>query len=333
MAVEATLSTTQSERACFDGLLLTTLAYGALVMLFCQLFQAMALRPKRGRTFYGLIAYSTPIFILATVAVGGRFRFSEKVYIENRTFPEGPTAWYASNSGQWENVMTMASNIVLPWIGDTLMIYRLYVLWNRRLWILILPCLIYLADVALSIPFLMAVARPHDPTWGDHLPKYTTAYCSLGTSFNLLVTILITTRLYMLRHKAEQVMGKVPSILYTAPCTTFVESGAFVSLWQLCYIISFARGSWIKDVFLQPASQISAITRIMIVVRMAQNTAWSKDIVMASAHGVLDWQVSSVQSHTIPMHTHTQGNHRTSFVGQDQIKGLPKMFRDEDVVY
>lgn len=77
-------------------------------MLCCQLAQVMSMRPKRGRTFYGIIAFSIPIFTLATVAVGGRFRFAEKLYIENRSFEEGPQAWYVDNSNQWENVMTLA---------------------------------------------------------------------------------------------------------------------------------------------------------------------------------------------------------------------------------
>lgn len=42
------------------------------------------------------------------------------------------------------------------------------------------------------------------------------------------------------------------------------------------------------------------ITRMLIILRMAQNRAWNKDIVTASARGVLDWQVSS--SHSIPLH-------------------------------
>lgn len=81
---------------------------GALIMLFCQFIQAILLRPKRGRVFYGIIAYSVPIFVLSTVAIGGIFRFSEMVYIDNRMFPDGAKAWYEDNSGRWENVMTQA---------------------------------------------------------------------------------------------------------------------------------------------------------------------------------------------------------------------------------
>ncbi|KAF8982170.1 hypothetical protein BDQ17DRAFT_1438014 [Cyathus striatus] len=40
------------EAACFDGVLLATLAYGALLMLHFQFLQSLMARPKRGRVFW-----------------------------------------------------------------------------------------------------------------------------------------------------------------------------------------------------------------------------------------------------------------------------------------
>lgn len=124
----------RTERACFDGTLLSALAYGtykflpfsqvtpalmftsstgALLMLYCQLSESMWLRPKRGRVFYGIIAFAVTLFILSTVAIGGRFRFAEMIYIENRTYEFGPKVWYLSNSDRWENVMAMSRCVLI----------------------------------------------------------------------------------------------------------------------------------------------------------------------------------------------------------------------------
>jgi hypothetical protein len=119
--------------------MLISFAAGALLMLYCQLCESMWLRPKRGRVFYGIAAFSAAIFILSTVSIGGRFRFAEMIYIENRMYEDGPKAWYLSNSDRWENVMTMSrcvliiplsvsafssacSIVAIPWIGDLLMV-------------------------------------------------------------------------------------------------------------------------------------------------------------------------------------------------------------------
>lgn len=110
------------DRACFDGLLLIALAYGvctvarcqweeltfrvgALLMILMQLSQVLSLRPKRGRLFWAMVAYSVVVFVLSSAAVGGRFRFAEMMYIENRLFEGGFTGYVITNMDRWENVL------------------------------------------------------------------------------------------------------------------------------------------------------------------------------------------------------------------------------------
>ncbi|KAJ2922463.1 hypothetical protein H1R20_g14636, partial [Candolleomyces eurysporus] len=202
----------------------------------------------------------------------------------------------------------MSSIIAIPWIGDLLMLYRIHVLWNYRWWMVCLPCLLYLSNVAISIPFLVALSRPHDPEWSTRVKLFSISYSALAVSFNLLVTILISVRLLMLRRKIEQVLGKVQAMYYNCYATIFVECGAFLSLWITFYVIVLARGSWIQDAISLPTAYVSAITRILIIIRMAQNNAWSRDLIVASSNGVLDWQVSSAHN---------------------RIKNLPSKFRDD----
>lgn len=42
------------------------------------------------------------------------------------------------------------------------------------------------------------------------------------------------------------------------------------------------------------------MTRMLIVLRMAQDRAWTRDIVIAANVGVMDWEVSSTRSVTYP---------------------------------
>lgn len=62
----------------------------------------------------------------------------------------------------------------------------------------------------------------------------------------------------------------------------------------------------------------------MIMLRMAQDRAWSKDLVTASHTGVLDWQVSS--THSIPLHD------APSSSGASLEKSLPRKFREDSSV-
>lgn len=60
------------------------------------------------------------------------------------------------------------------------------------------------------------------------------------------------------------------------------------------------------------------------MLRMAQDRAWSKDLVTASHTGVLDWQVSS--THSIPLHD------APSSSGASLEKSLPRKFREDSSV-
>ncbi|KAF8154606.1 hypothetical protein B0H34DRAFT_660832 [Crassisporium funariophilum] len=309
----------RSDRACFDGMLVAALAYGALVMIYIQLTEVLIRRPKRGRVFWFIVCYSTALFPLSTVAFAGKIKFAEWMYVIHRDYPQGPKAYYADFAGLWPNVMSQTSTTLLPWIGDILMMYRLMVIWNYQWWLMVVPGTIYLARVAMSVPLLMAQTHPHDPRWASHSSPYGTVYYSLCVSLNLIITILICVRIFMMRHKAEKVLGKLQASFYNSTITILVESGAFFTIWAVAYLISRQKCSWVEDVFLQPYTYIIAITRMLIILRMAQDRAWSKDIISAASNGILDWQVSSTSS--IPLGDHLPpGNQK-----------LPKKFREDSL--
>jgi len=114
--------------AAFDGTLLACLAFGALMILYIQLIQVLRGRPKRsGCIFWGIVVYSSALFPLATLAVIGKIKFAEVVYVTNRLYTSGPKAYYIAHSEMWPNVMAQVSTTVLPWIADILMLYRLTV--------------------------------------------------------------------------------------------------------------------------------------------------------------------------------------------------------------
>jgi len=306
-------------RACFEGLMLEALAYGALVMLFIQITQVLVRRPKRGRLFWCIIFYSTAIFPLTTIAFIGKFRFSEGLYVLNKDWPGGSTAYFTKHSSQWPNVISQTCIMLVPWVGDLLVLYRLMVLWNYKWSLVVVPGFIYLARVAMSIPHLISQIRNET---GRRAEMYGLVFYILCISLNVMVTILIFVRLFMMRHKAERVLGSIQASLYNSSITMFVESGAFFTFWSVTYLILRVKNHWAQDIFLQPYSFVLALTRMLIILRMAQDRAWSKDIIMAADTGMLDWEVSSVNS--LPV---TMTGKPTGVLGQQ----LPNKYREDSL--
>ena len=161
------------------------------------------------------------------------------------------------------------------------------VFWNYRRWVVIFPGLLYLAHVceydklpsiyfvwnplslAISIPLLLTTVQSGQPFSSP--PRSQIIYYSLHFSFNLVLTILICLRIFMMRHKAVKVLGKLQASFYVSLVTLCVESGAFFTIWSMVYLICFLRNSWVQDVFLQPYSYI------LVSYCLFSQTWWSSD--------------------------------------------------------
>jgi len=121
----------RAERASFDGTLLAALAYGefprfvvevtistgfwkgALLMLYIQLIQVLLGKPKRGRTFWAIVAFSSTLFPLATLAIAGVFRFDELLYIDHQNFPGGLVAFRRAYMSDASNLMSQTWSVMI----------------------------------------------------------------------------------------------------------------------------------------------------------------------------------------------------------------------------
>ncbi|KAF9449798.1 hypothetical protein P691DRAFT_666781 [Macrolepiota fuliginosa MF-IS2] len=289
------------ERADFDGVLIAVLSYGALLMLYIQLLRVLLTRPKRGKVFWGITIYSGILFTLASIAAGGKIKFAEYVYVGSRL--DGSTDLPSKISGDHAsmtiNVMSRICTTMSPWFSDMFMIYRVMVIWGYKWWLLMIPVPIYFAHISMSIPFLIADTRPNNTSWASKSELYGIVFHTLCVSLNISFSVLITVKLLTMRKKLEIALGRLHASFYTSKFTILVESGAFATLWGIVYLATAAQKHWTQNVFLQPYYYVIAITRMLIVLRMAQNRAWCKDTVTAVNAGVMDWEVSS--AHSIPL--------------------------------
>ncbi|TFK66016.1 hypothetical protein BDN72DRAFT_170236 [Pluteus cervinus] len=290
----------QADRACFQGVTIATLCYGALVMIFLQLFSVLLGTPKRGRIFWGLLIYASLLLPVASLAVGTTLKFTQMALIDNRNYPGGPLAWFIASTGNNLNVIGLACVTIFPWISDLLMFYRVLVLWNGQLWLLMVGGPLYLARISLSVPYLITNTHPNNPSWLLPVRSFGIAYSSLSACLNLFFTLTIAYRIWSLRPRLNTVLGTVAASHYVSFMTISTESAAFFTLWAIINLVSDSWGYIGNDVFLKPSFFISAITRMLIALRMAENRAWTRDIVKAAHTGVLDWEVSSSTSITLP---------------------------------
>ena len=74
----------------------------------------------RQRVFY--ITYVLTIIVLMIFALFGNVYMGQRMWIDDRTFEGGPYAYFVANSAAWWNTLGSATDIVIVWMGDALLV-------------------------------------------------------------------------------------------------------------------------------------------------------------------------------------------------------------------
>jgi len=157
------------------------------------------------------------------------------------------------------------------------MIYRLYVIWDGNIYVLIVPALSYLATTALAILSLIQFQQPGGSFWTHATVQFFVPFWFLTISLNVLLTLLIVVRLLYVRRTILSVLGAEHARTYTSIITILVESSAIFSITGVIYIICFKTGSSVQTVVLGVLDQCVCIAPELIVLRVAQGRGWTRN--------------------------------------------------------
>ncbi|KAF9010828.1 hypothetical protein BDQ17DRAFT_1299432 [Cyathus striatus] len=263
------------ERSNNDGLTLGGFCYGILFTLSVQCIEMLYYNRRSSKAARPLLFYTGLMLALGTVAFGGNAKFNELTYIGGRGYPGGPNAYTVDFYNHPINMSSFASYIMMGWLGDGLVLYRFFLLWNFSYRMFIGPAMIYIASVVMSIALMIAISK--GSFWTDAAVKFGVAYWSLSISLNVILTLLISGRLWYFRRRIKAVLGAEHTSTYTSVLSMLVESAALYSITLTIFVISYARGSAFQNVVLPPFGMISGIAPILIIFRVAKGKAWSQD--------------------------------------------------------
>lgn len=114
-------------------------------------------------------------------------------------------------------------------------------------------------QLATGILFLKQVGTPSASPWDSTGINWTIPYYTMSLSLNIIVTILIVARLLVYRARISRVMGKGHGAEYASLAAMIVESAAIYSTFSIMFLIPFATGSPIAQLFLQALSPVQVI--------------------------------------------------------------------------
>ncbi|KAF8514422.1 hypothetical protein BU17DRAFT_68359 [Hysterangium stoloniferum] len=188
--------------------------------------------------------YTLAMLVVSTIYYISGAKWSEVEFVESTVNP-GVFATLLSNPLAICKDTAFTVNI---WLADSLIIYRLYCIWQSNIYVVLFPIIVYLASVACSIELLIQTAKP-----GGNLGQ--SSVINFG-----IPTWSLSVALNNLNRKSGE---------YASVAVIFIESAAAYSITGLVYIPLFAKKIPLAFPFTALWGSVTVIAPQIIILRIA----------------------------------------------------------------
>ncbi|PPR07513.1 hypothetical protein CVT24_006882 [Panaeolus cyanescens] len=224
------------------------------------------------------IIFSTVMILASTVDAAASSAWGADLWITRRDSPGGVPAFIKSGTKVWFETLGSASIVISALLGDTLLLWRLYIIYDRSMKVIYGPAIAFLAAFGLSIAQIIFSGRPSGDSFGTQAINVSVAYYAITICLNLLATVLISMRLLHLSKRVSLALGEDSADTYVGPSAICVESAALYTIMGIIYLIPYALQHDIAVFFGQLWSKMSVIAPLLIILRVVDGSAWRQEV-------------------------------------------------------
>ncbi|KAH7912514.1 hypothetical protein BJ138DRAFT_1171904 [Hygrophoropsis aurantiaca] len=221
------------DKANLLGLFLETFLYGIFFTLFC--LTLVILRRKSETRRHTLIPVASALLAIATAHLIVDFVRALQAFIDHDT--GSALAYYADLAHPLEIVKT-ALYVTQTFIGDSVIVWRCYVVHRRSLYVLIPGVMALLMNAAAGavVCWSLSQAAPGSSVF-KLAASWITTFFVLTMCINVICTASIAWRIYSARRFIGGINTLLPVVIVT------VESGALYACGVLAQLTSYLSGS------------------------------------------------------------------------------------------
>ncbi|KAF8628830.1 hypothetical protein AX17_005891 [Amanita inopinata Kibby_2008] len=197
---------------------------------------------------------------------------------------------YRPNIAHWDTLARTILMCIMSWLGNTLVVYRCYIIWNESYLIITIPVVLLIADFVMDIVVLCLTTHPRATSF-KHFIRWLSPIYPLAFAQNTITTLLIAFKLWK-THRSSKSAGahNVGSPLGLVQIMRIVVESALLYTIQLLILIILGSIKHNAQFIIQ-ASVVPSIGIVfgLIAVRVHLKTAkslWSQD---AALSGMTNW--------------------------------------------
>jgi len=273
-----------TERALVAGDFITGVGYGIQLVLYASCAMYLFKQRKQRKTSLYILAYITLCLVIQTIFCAVEARTIEVLYVDNRNYPGGPWQYFLDTQSQAINVIFFATLFVVTFLSDVLVLWRCWVIWTpsgvvKAYLVTAFPAVMLLASFVMGALWTHQSSRPGESLYSALPLAYGTSYYAISLGANIILTILITTRLLLYRRTLIKILPAAHSTHYLSLAAVIVESAALYSVFALIFLITYAVDDPLNQIFLSFASFTQQISSYLIIYRLADGRAFRKDTI------------------------------------------------------
>ncbi|EED84843.1 predicted protein [Postia placenta Mad-698-R] len=230
-----------AETEWLQGAMLSGILYGVEVTLFIICFKLLVqqMRRENYKRQCILLAFITTVFTLGTLLMYSIADMTQLSFINDRNFPGGPAAYEVQMYWIPVDEVGVVAMVVGNWFMDALLTSR-------------------------SSPF--------------NSVDFTVPYFATTLALNIVVTILIVSRLLYHRWRLGRALGPAYVSHYTYLAAILAESAAFYSVFSILFLVPLVLNNPLSSVFLQALSQSQTVASLVIIYYVASGKTWTETI-------------------------------------------------------
>ncbi|KAL0578158.1 hypothetical protein V5O48_003824 [Marasmius crinis-equi] len=258
------------DKASFIGLVLETLGYGVLTVLFILsqwlLFRKNALRESGTKI---LMTTSVVLWVMTTIHWIIVVARANVAFVEKQDVIHGALAYYGDLTQKLYTAKT-AVYVVLTFFGDLFVSYRVWVVWNKTFGMAVFPLILVFTTAVIGFiaTHKFSQLTPENEIFLPTLVPWVTTFIIMTLATNLTCTLLITFRLVQNANRLNRMSaaGAVRSRI-TGALVVIIESASVYSAGLICLVAVYLVGSNGQYAILDLSATIVGITFHFIILR------------------------------------------------------------------
>jgi len=274
------------ERCLLDGLYVTAIVFGILTTVAWDCL-AYSIKGRRlSQIKWPIVSFTVVMYAAACICMGSWAKLLDITFIETAANVGADESAAAEATAPTYLHVPLITYAVMNFMADALLLYRCFIMWNRRWLVIAVPLVMYMADVVIGSLATNQEVHLNTLFFSLGSADLVVPWLSLSTSLNVVLTGIITARLLSARNRLRAVLGYEHSKLYTSVTTMLVESASLYTFSSLFIISAIAVGntgaatnSWylLSNAFGLIHTMITAICPLLIISRVARGQAFSEE--------------------------------------------------------